>query len=499
MRNRFVLLAVFLFLFFLHVLGDNRIYFIKDSLKFALWEGDSSVVIMDVSPAVRLPVSGDSTLIIPASVTLEGRDYRVEGVEEYAFCNHPEVRHLIVSEGVWSIRGYAFQRCLNLESVHLPVSLGFIEPTSFAYCPKLKNVIADDGNDMYDSREDCNAVIEKNNKTLLLGCRCTQMPDGVTTIGQCAYLGRLDIDSLVIPEGVEAIESAAFCDCVGLKYVALPKSLKSIGKMAFYGCTSLEGIFIPAGVNSIGENAFGRCHALKSLVVSSDNQRFDSRDNCNAIVSTANDSLVQGCGASRIVEGVKSIGEKAFWGASLTKIQIPSTVTAIGPGAFGHCRFCTSIEVSAYNKIYNSYGDCNAILETATGKLVKGCGLTRIPKEAREIGEYAFSGMCMPSNFIVPEGVHTICHCAFTDCDFESVKLPSTLRVIGENAFSSCQKLGVVDIDSPALHVGRDAFRFCYSLESVRLPLKVTFETNTVFEYSPFQKVYEGLYGPVEM
>lgn len=325
------------------------------------------------------------------------------------------------------------------------------------------------------------------------------MPDGVTTIGQCAYLGRLDIDSLVIPEGVEAIESAAFRDCVGLKYVALPKSLKSIGKMAFYGCTSLEGIFIPAGVNSIGENAFGRCHALKSLAVSSDNQRFDSRDNCNAIVSTANDSLVQGCGASRIVEGVKSIGEKAFWGASLTKIQIPSTVTAIGPGAFGHCRFCTSIEVSAYNKIYNSYGDCNAILETATGKLVKGCGLTRIPKEAREIGEYAFSGMCMPSNFIVPEGVHTICHCAFTDCDFESVKLPSTLRVIGENAFSSCQKLGVVDIDSPELHVGRDAFRFCYSLESVRLPLKVTFETNTVFEYSPFQKVYEGLYGPVEM
>lgn len=138
MRNRFVFLAVFLSLFFLHVLGDNRIYFIKDSLKFALWEGDSSVVVMDVSPAVRLPVSGDSTLIIPASVTLEGRDYRVEGVEEYAFCNHPEVRHLIVSEGVWSIRGYAFQRCLNLESVHLPVSLGFIEPTSFAYCPKLK-------------------------------------------------------------------------------------------------------------------------------------------------------------------------------------------------------------------------------------------------------------------------------------------------------------------------------------------------------------------------
>lgn len=80
MRNRFVFLAVFLFLFVLHVLGDNRIYFIKDSLKFALWEGDSSVVVMDVSPAVRLPVSGDSTLVIPASVTLEGRDYRVEGV-----------------------------------------------------------------------------------------------------------------------------------------------------------------------------------------------------------------------------------------------------------------------------------------------------------------------------------------------------------------------------------------------------------------------------------
>lgn len=55
------------------------------------------------------------------------------------------------------------------------------------------------------------------------------------------------------------------------------------------------------------------------------------------------------------------------------------------------------------------------------------------------------------------------------------------------------------DKNGPELRVGRDAFRFCYSLESVRLPLEVTFETNTVFEDSPFQKVYEGLYGPVEM
>ena len=494
MTNRFFVLLALFFQFCLSVLGENRIYFIRDSLKYGMWEGDSSVVVMDVSPTERLPVSGDGTLVIPASVTFEGRDYRVEGVEEYAFYNRLDIRNLVVSEGVWSIRGYAFRRCANLESVCLPASTEYIEPTSFTYCSRLQEIVVDDGNGTYDSRDGCNAVIEKDTHTLLLGCNTTRIPAGVSCIGQCAFEGRLNADVFPVPEGVASIGNGAFYDCVGLRHVALPGSLESIGNMAFWGCASLDSMYVPHAVSQIGKSVFYGCHALKHIEVSAHNPFFDSRKNCNAIVRTREDSLVQGCGASRIVEGIRSIGENAFWGSSITGIHIPSTVTSIAPNAFGRCRFCTSIDVAPGNTVYNSLGGCNAIIETATGKLVRGCGSTIIPKEVREIGEYAFAGMCMPADFVVPEGVQTIGSCAFSGCDFYSVRLPRSLRVIGSCAFADCKLLNTVDIDSPELFVGRDAFQFCYFLESVRLPQKVAFGSNTVFEYSPFQKVYEEMY-----
>ncbi len=494
MINKSVALFILSFLFCLQIMGENRIYFIRDSLKYGMWEGDSSVVVMDVSPTEPLPVNGDGTLVIPATVTFEGHDYPVEGVEKYAFYNRMEIRHLVVSDGVWGIREYAFRRCANLESVCLPASLEYIEPTSLAYSPRLQKIVVDAGNSTYDSRDDCNAVIETDNHTLLLGCKDTRIPMGVACIGQCAFEGQLNCDEFFVPEGIVSIEDGAFLDCMGLKHISLPSSLESIGDMAFWGCVSLDSVCIPHAVAQIGKSSFYGCHALKHIEVSAHNPFFDSRENCNAIIRTREDSLVQGCGATRIVEGIKSIGENAFWGSSLTEIHIPSTVTSIAPNAFGRCRFCTSIDVDPGNAVYDSHGDCNAIIETVTGKLVKGCGLTVIPKEVREIGEYAFSGMCMPANFVVPEGVQTIGGSAFSGCNFYNVRLPKSLRSIGSCAFADCKLLNTVDADSPELYVGSDAFRFCYSLESVRLPSRVIFENNTVFEYCPFQKIYEEIY-----
>lgn len=476
-------------------LAEDRIYVVKDCLKYRIFEEDSNAVVASVAEGMHLPLSQDSTLVLPDSVTFEGRTYVVDGVGRYAFCNRIEIKHLLITETITHIDEGAFNGCANLESVYVSSSLDWLDAYAFRNCHRLREIKVDGSNERYDSRDDCNAVIDREYNSLVLGCQATRIPQGVTSIGDYAFVGQMGLSTLTIPEGVESLGIGAFEECTGLFHVSLPLSLKSIGSSTFYGCVSLEKVHIPDSVRYIGGQALAGCQRLRHIAVSCENETFDSRQDCNAIVRTNNSELVQGCGATQIVEGIKSIGENAFWESSLTEIHIPSTVTSIAPNAFGRCRFCTSIDVEPGNAVYDSHGDCNAIIETVTGKLVKGCGLTVIPKEVLEIGEYAFSGMCMPANFVVPDGVQTIGGSAFSGCNFYNVRLPKSLRVIGSCAFADCKLLNTVDADSPELYVGSDAFRFCYSLESVRLPSRVIFENNTVFEYSPFQKIYEEIYG----
>lgn len=476
-------------------LAEDKIYVVKDCLKYRIFEEDSNAVVVSVAEGMHLPLSRDSTLILPDSVTFEGRTYVVDGVGRYAFHNRQEIKHVLITETIRHIDEGAFKLCANMESVHVSSSLDLLDAYAFSGCHRLNEIKVDICNERYDSRDNCNAVIDREYNSLVLGCQATRIPQGVTAIGDYAFVGQVGLSTLVIPEGVESLGVGAFEDCTGLSHVSLPQSLKSIGSSAFYGCVSLEEVYIPDSVRYIGVQVLAGCQRLRHIAVSCKNGTFDSRQDCNAIVRTSDSELMQGCGATQIVEGIKSIGEKAFWESSLTGTHIPSTVAKIVPDAFGKCRFCTSFEVAPGNNVYNSNGDCNAIVETATGKLVRGCGLTIMPKDVTEIGEYAFSGMPLPANFIVPEGVHTIGSCAFSGCDFYSVRLPRSLRVIGSNAFSGCKQLSVLDVDSPELYVGSGAFRFCYSLESVRLPAQVAFESNTVFEYSPFHKIYEEMYG----
>lgn len=372
----------------------ERTYVIKDSLKYELYEEFSCATVMDPGMAVRLPVSADSTLVIPPSVSLGGRTYEVSSIASGSFCDHPEVKHLVISEGIGSIQD-AFRRCVNLESVRLPASMYVLDPSAFSYCPRLREICVEEGNEDYDSRGGCNAVMKTEESILVKGCMGTRIPGETTAIGQRAFSGVQGLDTLVVPEGVKVIESGAFADCSGLRRICLPNSLERMGGLAFHGCSSLGEVHIPEGVRHIGGDeyaVFSGCLALKRITVSPGNRWFDSREDCNAIVSTQADSVVAGCGGSRIVEGIRRIGYKAFAGSALDRIYIPASVTSIEERAFWDCPSCSSIEVAPGNPVYDSRGGCNAIIETATGTLFKGCRQTEIPQEVTQSGRMPLPG-----------------------------------------------------------------------------------------------------------
>ena len=161
---------------------------------------------------------------------------------------------------------------------------------------------------------------------------------GVTNVGEGAFAFFEGATSIKISNSVTSIGKGAFQDCSGLTSIEIPNSVTSIGDYAFYGCSGLTSIEIPNSVTSIGTGAFGGCSGLTSIVVATNNPVYDSREDCNAIVETATNTLIAGCKDTFIPNSVTSIGDYAFYGCSgLTSIEIPNSVTSIGRGAFDNC------------------------------------------------------------------------------------------------------------------------------------------------------------------
>ena len=145
-----------------------------------------------------------------------------------------------------------------MTSVTIGNSVTSIGDYAFRGCSGLTSIKVDSGNSVYDSRANCNAIIETATNTLIIGCKNTIIPNSVTSIGKGAFWGCRGLTSVNIPNSVTEIGEGAFDECTGLTSLTIGNSVTSIGLFAFYKCsglTKIDAYLNPKNV-STGTDAF---------------------------------------------------------------------------------------------------------------------------------------------------------------------------------------------------------------------------------------------------
>ena len=195
-----------------------------------------------------------TSVTIPNSVTSIGM---------YAFWVCSSLTSVTIGNSVTSIGIAAFSGC-SLSSITIPNSVTTIGFGAFK-CPSLNSIVVESGNATYDSRNNCNALIETATNRLIAGCQNTIIPNSVTTIGGDAFYRCSSLASITIPHSVTSIDGYAFWNCSSLTSITIPNSVTSIGEEAFYRCSSLNEVTLGTGLKTIGEKAFADCSKLQDV------------------------------------------------------------------------------------------------------------------------------------------------------------------------------------------------------------------------------------------
>ena len=218
---------------------------------------------------------------------------------------------------VTSIGSRAFQNCSRLWHVFIPNSVTSIGAGAFSGCSGITYMRVKSENTVYDSRENCSAIIETASNTLVFGCQTTVIPSSVTSIGESAFSGCSGLTSITIPNSVTSIGDGAFQRCYGLTSITIPNSVKSIGEFAFSDCSGLTSITIGDSVTSIDDWAFNSCYNLVSVTVLNptpveiSNNVFSNRKNATLYVPIGSKEAYLG---AEYWKGFKKIIEKDFTG-----------------------------------------------------------------------------------------------------------------------------------------------------------------------------------------
>lgn len=265
----------------------------------------------------------------------------------------------------------------------------------------------------------------------------------VVGIGQYAFSGCYELESVTLPNTLTYIDEYAFNQCYVLEEIDIPLSVKSIGYGAFCSCKSLQSIIIPKGVTMIDNYTFEGCESLQEV---------------------------------ELPESIENIEDYAFLDCiSMISIELPENVRKISSKVFLGCSYLSRITVNSKNPYLSSK---DGFVTNKSGKELlifppgKANGNVTLPAGIEKISDGAFLGTNLES-VILPETLEEIGEAAFGACEnLTNIVFPASLKVIKTEAFDMCISLKKVVFpkNSQLIHIYGEGFENCYNLEYVDLP-----------------------------
>lgn len=341
-------------------------------------------------------------------------------------------------------------------------------------CPSLSSIVVEEGNPVYDSRDNCNAIIKTATNELLTASNSTVIPQTVTAIGFGAFNSK-DMNSMTIPEAVARIDSFAFSACARLNTINIPKNVKFIGWYAFSNCKSLKKVKSkieePFAIDKMVFNGLPEEAIL--FVPEGTKEKYEALEGWNVFKTISegdpdeihigdtfkeNEITYQVTGLSPLTIQIGDGQHRAIPSTQSGDFEVPSSVT----GPDGNIYTVTGIAKYSFSR-------CN--LSSVT-----------IPNSVTTIGGSAFENCTSLTSVTIPNSVTSIGFFAFYGCSsLTSATISNSMTVIEAALFEGCSSLTSITIPNSVTSIEMYAFALCSNLTSFNIPSSVTYIGHEAF------------------